>query len=66
MASAKEGLEINILGLVFGINPLDPSIKLPGVGRIGPARKLDYQAKVTADIDVTETRSEKLVSEKPL
>jgi len=44
MASLKEGMEINLLGLVFGINPLDPSIKLPGIGRIGPARRLDYQA----------------------
>ena len=42
MVSLKEGLEINILGLVFGINPLEPSIKLPSIGRIGPARKLDF------------------------
>jgi hypothetical protein len=66
MASAKEGLKINVFGLVFGINPLDPSIKLPGVGRIGPARKLDYQAKVTLNTDVTESRPEKRVFEKPL
>lgn len=31
----KEGLELNILGLVFGIDPLSIAIKLPGVGRIG-------------------------------
>lgn len=30
-----EGLEVNFLGLVFGIDPLDLAIKLPGVGRIG-------------------------------
>lgn len=37
-ASGVEGVEINILGLIFGINPFDPALKLPVVGRIGPAR----------------------------
>jgi len=27
-----------LLGLSFGINPFDPSLKLPLVGRVGPAR----------------------------
>lgn len=40
-ASRVEGLEINLLGLNFGINPFDPSLKLPLVGRIGPRRRLD-------------------------
>ena len=39
-ASAVEGLELNLLGLTFGINPFDPALKLPLVGRIGPARQL--------------------------
>lgn len=30
----EEGLELNLLGLVVGINPLDPSIKIPGIGWI--------------------------------
>lgn len=30
----QEGLEINLLGLVYGINPFKPSIKLPGVGEL--------------------------------
>lgn len=30
-----EGLEINVLGLVAGIDFLNPAIKLPGFGRIG-------------------------------
>ncbi len=34
-----EGLEINILGLNFGIDVLRPAIKLPFVGRIGMERK---------------------------
>jgi hypothetical protein len=37
-ASGVEGLEVNLLGLTFGINPFDPSLKLPLVGRVGPAR----------------------------
>lgn len=32
----EEGLEINILGLVFGIDPLDLALKVPGFGTIGP------------------------------
>jgi len=38
-ASGVEGLELNLLGLTFGINPFDPALKLPLVGRIGPARQ---------------------------
>ena len=37
-ASGVEGLEVNLLGLTFGVNPFDPALKLPVVGRIGPAR----------------------------
>ena len=39
-ASGVEGLELNLLGLTFGINPFDPSLKLPLLGRLGPARVL--------------------------
>lgn len=37
-ASSVEGLELNVLGLTFGVNPFDPALKLPLLGRIGPAR----------------------------
>ena len=37
-ASGVEGVEVNLLGLTFGINPFDPALKLPLVGRLGPAR----------------------------
>jgi uncharacterized protein YxeA len=30
-----EGLEINIIGLSFGIDFLKPAVKLPGIGRLG-------------------------------
>jgi len=43
-ASGVEGLELNLLGLTFGINPFDLSLKLPLVGRIGPERHLDTAA----------------------
>ncbi len=38
--SGVEGLELNVLGLTFGLNPFDPAVKLPLVGRIGPERNL--------------------------
>jgi len=36
--SGVEGLEVNLLGLTFGVNPFDPALKLPMLGRLGPAR----------------------------
>jgi hypothetical protein len=36
-ASTVEGLEVNILGLTFGIDPWPPALKLPLVGRLGAA-----------------------------
>ncbi len=35
LASWRDGLEVNLLGLVFGVDPLGPALKLPGIGRIG-------------------------------
>ncbi|OGA21906.1 MAG: hypothetical protein A3I02_12050 [Betaproteobacteria bacterium RIFCSPLOWO2_02_FULL_67_26] len=37
-ASGVEGVEINILGLSFGLDPFAPAIKLPLLGRLGAAR----------------------------
>jgi hypothetical protein len=37
-ASAIEGIEVNLLGLSFGVHPADPALRLPILGRIGPAR----------------------------
>ncbi len=33
--ATEEGLEVNVLGLSAGIDPLDGAIKLPGIGRLG-------------------------------
>jgi len=35
LAAPAEGLEVNVLGLVFGVDLLPPAIKLPAVGRVG-------------------------------
>jgi len=35
-AGLEEGLEVNLLGLTFGVDPKSLSIKLPIVGRLGP------------------------------
>ena len=35
IVAASEGLEINVLGLSFGVDVLRPALKLPGVGRLG-------------------------------
>jgi hypothetical protein len=37
-ASGVEGLEVNVLGLSFGLNPFEPALKLPLLGRLGPSR----------------------------
>jgi hypothetical protein len=35
LAGVEEGLEVNVLGLTFGIDPLQLSLKLPLAGRVG-------------------------------
>ncbi|MCM0612834.1 DUF3750 domain-containing protein [Marinobacter sediminum] len=35
LAGVREGLELNILGLSLGVNPLALGIKLPGIGELG-------------------------------
>lgn len=35
LAGVEEGLELNVIGLTVGVDPLDLAIKLPGVGRLG-------------------------------
>ena len=36
LAAREEGLEVNLLGMTFGIDPLDLALKVPGLGRLGP------------------------------
>jgi len=35
LASGPEGIEVNLFGLSFGVDPLAPAIKLPFFGRLG-------------------------------
>lgn len=35
LLSAEEGLEVNVIGLNFGIDPMDFALRLPGIGRLG-------------------------------
>jgi hypothetical protein len=35
MAGLEEGVELNVLGLTFGVDPLDLALKLPLAGRVG-------------------------------
>jgi len=35
LVGVEEGIEVNVLGLVFGVDPFGPALKLPGIGRIG-------------------------------
>jgi hypothetical protein len=37
-AGLEEGVEVNVLGLNFGVDPKSLSLKLPIVGRVGPKR----------------------------
>jgi hypothetical protein len=35
MVGWDDGIEVNVLGLTFGVDVLRPALKLPGVGRVG-------------------------------
>jgi hypothetical protein len=35
LAGVEEGVELNVLGLTFGVDPLDLALKLPMAGRLG-------------------------------
>jgi uncharacterized protein DUF3750 len=37
MLAVREGLEVNLLGLSFGVDPVRPALKLPALGRLGMA-----------------------------
>src|SRR3546814_356368 len=34
LAAEEEGLEVNLLGMTFGIDPFDLALKVPGLGRL--------------------------------
>jgi hypothetical protein len=44
----EEGIEANLLGLVFGVDVLRPALNLPFVGRVGVAKTPGALAEATA------------------
>lgn len=44
-----EGLEISLLGLALGIDPLRPALKLPGIGRLGMAPAIKGRGEGSGD-----------------
>jgi hypothetical protein len=44
LAGVEEGIELSVLGLTFGIDPLDLSLKLPLAGRVGWPRTVPAAA----------------------
>jgi hypothetical protein len=46
LVAVEEGIEVNVLGLTVGIDPLDFAIKLPGLGRLGPGRGPEVDAEL--------------------
>ena len=43
--SGVEGMELNVLGLTLGVNPFDPALKVPLIGRLGPARSFEFASR---------------------
>jgi hypothetical protein len=39
--AVDEGLQVNVLGLVFGVDVTAPALLLPGIGRVGVSRPVD-------------------------
>ena len=36
LLAREEGIEVNVLGMSFGVDPFAPALRLPGIGRVGP------------------------------
>lgn len=49
-AGWEEGLEVNVLGLTFGVDPKNLAVKLPLIGSLGP-RRLQRSAQVRPPLD---------------
>jgi hypothetical protein len=55
LVSRVEGIEINLLGMSFGINPFALCLKLPLIGHLGPTRVLGANEDASAVPDATES-----------
>jgi hypothetical protein len=47
LVSGVEGVEVNVLGLGFGVDPFSPAIRLPLLGRVGAVRRRNGAAAVS-------------------
>ncbi|HEU4644239.1 MAG TPA: DUF3750 domain-containing protein [Burkholderiales bacterium] len=47
LVSGVEGVEVNVLGLGFGVDPFSPAIRLPLLGRFGAIRRRNCAAAVS-------------------
>lgn len=47
LVSGVEGVEVNVLGLGFGVDPFSPAIRLPLLGRVGAVRRRNCAAAVS-------------------
>ena len=46
LAAVEEGLEVNLAGLTFGVDPLNLASKMPGIGRVGLIRQVAQSEEV--------------------
>jgi hypothetical protein len=47
--AAEEGVEFNLLGLAFGVDILQPALRLPAIGRVGMAENVPQAASNSTD-----------------
>ncbi|MEX2197337.1 MAG: DUF3750 domain-containing protein [Burkholderiales bacterium] len=47
LVSGVEGVEVNVLGLGFGVDPFSPAIRLPVLGRVGAVRRRNCAAALS-------------------
>jgi hypothetical protein len=47
LVSGIEGVEVNVLGLGFGVDPFSPAVRLPLLGRVGAVRRRNCAAALS-------------------
>jgi hypothetical protein len=45
LAGVDEGIEVNVLGLTFGVDLMTPAVKLPVAGRLGVSRSPEREGR---------------------
>ena len=57
MVGLEEGVELNVLGLSFGVDLNPPALKLPVIGRVGFPQGNGQASRVDFRQEATETAS---------